>query len=384
MKQTIFPKEIIHFSLENHYWRFSRHSKVIYLFMIGIIILFLICLPIFMLDITIQSRGNIRSQSEPTSIQTPVTGQVKKINIHENMKVTAGDTLIWLAPEKINDQLQMLNGKIRLYSGYIQDLENLIGGKVKTIQSGLLKSNYLEYNQKLIQYQLQIETANKDFQRTKTLFEKDVIATTEFEKKEMELNQLMKERDFYISQKRAEWNQQIFQYKTELQSITDNRDQLRFEQRFYVVLAPANGYISNFTGVKTGSFIFPNQVVATISPTDSLIVECYVSPNDIGYLRIGQNSTFQIDAYNYNQWGLATGEVIDISNQPYQENQSIYFKVKCRLNQNSLSLKSGYEGKLKNGLTLTSRFQVTRRSLFDLLFDKTDDWLNPRIMNVNN
>ncbi len=79
----------------------------------------------------------------------------------------------------------------------------------------------------------------------------------------------------------------------------------------------------------------------------------------------------------------ATGEVIDISNQPYQANQSVYFKVKCRLNQNSLSLKSGYEGKLKNGLTLTSRFQVTRRSLFDLLFDKTDDWLNPRIMKIN-
>lgn len=380
MKQTIFPKEIIKFSLENHYWRFSQYSMVVYILIISIVLLFIIALPFVRIDITVQSRGIIRSQAEPTSIQAPVTGQVQRICIRENMKVSVGDTLICLAPEKIVNQLRMLDDKIALYSGYIHDLDNLVNGQNKAIQSNLLKSSYSEYNQKLMEYQLQIETAGKDFQRTKTLFTKEVIAAAEFEKKEMELNQLTKERDFYISQKKSGWHQQIFQYKTELQSLTDSRDQLRFEQRFYVVLSPANGYITNFTGIQTGSFIFPNQVIATISPTDSLIVECYVSPNDIGYLQSGKVATFQVDAYNYNQWGLASGEIIDISNQPYQEKENVFFKVKCRLNQDCLFLKSGYEGKLKNGLTLISRFLVTRRSLYDLLFDKADDWLNPKII----
>jgi HlyD family secretion protein len=379
MKQTIFPKEIVRFSIENHYSHFSQQSDVIYLLLIGMAFAFLVSLPFLMLDITVQSRGIIRSQTEPTSIQAPVTGQVQKTRIHENMKVTVGDTLIWLAPEKIDDQLRMLEDKIELYSVYIRDLENLTSGRNTSIQSKLLQSSSLEFNQKLNEYQLRLETASKDFQRTKSLFEKEVIAVADFEKKELELNQLIKEHDFYVSQKKASWHQQLFQYKTELQSLTDNRDQLRFEERFYVVIAPTNGYISNFTGVQTGSFIFPNQNIATITPSDSLIVECFVSPNDIGYLKIGKDATFQVDAYNYNQWGLATGQIIDISNQPYQEKESIYFKVKCKLNQHSLSLKSGYEGQLKNGLTLTSRFRVNRRSLYQLLFDQADDWLNPRI-----
>lgn len=383
MKQTIFPKEIIRFSLESHYARFSRHSIAVYLILIGILIAALVALPILKVDVTAQSRGIIRSQAEPTNIQTPVTGQVKKIRIYENMKVSIGDTLIWLAPEKIDDQLRMLNDKIELYSGYIRDLENLVNGQNAHIQSELLQSSSAEYNQKLNEYQLRLETASKDFQRTKSLFEKEVIAAAEFEKKELELNQLIKERDFYASQKKASWHQQLFQYKTELQSLTDNRDQLRFEERFYVVIAPANGYISNFTGVQTGSFIFPNQTIATITPSDCLIVECFVSPNDIGYLQKGKAATFQVDAYNYNQWGLATGEIIDISNQPYQEKESVYFKVKCRLNQDCLFLKSGYQGKLKNGLTLTSRFLINRRSLYELLFDKADDWLNPKILTSN-
>jgi hypothetical protein len=29
-------------------------------------------------------------------------------------------------------------------------------------------------------------------------------------------------------------------------------------------------------------------------------------------------------------------------------------------------------------MTLTTRYIITRRSLFDLLFDKIDDWLNPK------
>jgi HlyD family secretion protein len=357
---------------------------IIYLLVIGAVVAALIALPFVKVDISIQSRGIIRSQAEPTSIQASVTGQVQKIFIRENMKVAVGDTLICLVPKKIDDQLLMLDDRISLYSSYIRDLENLVSGQNKALQSSLLKSSYLEYNQKLMEYQLRIETTSKEFQRTKSLFEKEVFAVAEFEKKEMELNQLIKERDFYISQKKSGWHQQIFQYKTELQSLTDNRDQLRFEEHFYVVIAPANGYISNFTGVKTGSFIFPNQIVATISPTDSLIVECYVNPNDIGYLQTGKSATFQVDAYNYNQWGLADGEIFDISNQPYQEKETVYFKVKCKLNQDCLSLKSGYQGKLKNGLTLTTRFQINRRSLYDLLFDKADDWLNPKILTAHN
>lgn len=180
------------------------------------VITVIISLPFLKIDITIQSRGMIRSQSEPTLIQTPITGQVQKICLRENMKVSIGDTLIWLSPDKITEQLNILTEKISLYSSYISDLVILSAGKGKSLQSDLLKSSYAEYSQKLKEYELQIETTNKDFQRTKTLFQKEVIAVSEFEKKELELNQLIKEREYYISQKKSGWNQQLFQYKSEL------------------------------------------------------------------------------------------------------------------------------------------------------------------------
>ena len=116
-----------------------------------------------------------------------------------------------------------------------------------------------------------------------------------------------------------------------------------------------------------------------ISPDQDLLVECYLSPADIGFIRDSMNVRFQFDAFNYNQWGLGKGKVMDVSNDIITRNEQPVFKVRCTLDTRELKLKNGYRGKLKKGMTLTARFQVTKRSLFQLLYDKVDDWLNPKL-----
>lgn len=47
-----------------------------------------------------------------------------------------------------------------------------------------------------------------------------------------------------------------------------------------------------------------------ISPEQNLTIECSVSPKDIGFIHKGQKVKFQVDTFNYNQWGLLEGEVL--------------------------------------------------------------------------
>lgn len=116
-----------------------------------------------------------------------------------------------------------------------------------------------------------------------------------------------------------------------------------------------------------------------------MIAETYVLPRDIGLLRVGTKARFQVDAYNYNQWGMVSGSVLSISNDIFMENgKQPYFKVRCLLDQHQLKLKNGYVGKIKKGMTLQARFFVTRRTLFQLLYDKADDWLNPNVTTSSN
>ena len=92
----------------------------------------------------------------------------------------------------------------------------------------------------------------------------------------------------------------------------------------------------------------------------------------------------QLDAYNYNQWGVITGSVDEIYNDVIvDEAQSrAYFRVNCTLNSTKLYLKNGYEGDVKKGMSAQVLFIVAKRSLVNLLYDKIDNWLNPNANKV--
>ena len=145
------------------------------------------------------------------------------------------------------------------------------------------------------------------------------------------------------------------------------------------VIAPIECTTQEMEGIQPNSYLVQNQLIAIISPNDSLIAEIYVSPKDIGFIREGQNTNIQMDAYNYREWGLVKGMVFDISDDVITLNNSFYFKVRCKTNKNYLQLENNFRGNLKKGMTFTANFLHNRRSLFNLLFDKIDDLVNPQV-----
>ena len=144
-----------------------------------------------------------------------------------------------------------------------------------------------------------------------------------------------------------------------------------------MVTAPITGILKDVKGITPGAFLVSGTIVAEISPDTDLVAECYLSPSDIGTMKKNNKVNFQIDAFNYNQWGLATGHIKEISKDvDLLDNQPV-FTVKCIVNQSYLTLSNGFQGELKKGMTFNARFLLTERTLFELLYDKADDWLNP-------
>jgi len=202
----------------------------------------------------------------------------------------------------------------------------------------------------------------------------------------MEYEEKKNNRDFEISsykniceQQKLAWQTRFTELKTKIEGLKSNIGQLQREKQQYIITAPISGTITGYTGVKESNFIVPNQQIARISPDDELLVECYVSPSNIGLIHADMDVRFQFHSFNYNQWGIGSGKVTELSSNVVNINDQPYFKVRCSLDQSYLSLKNGYKGYLKKGMTLTGRFMITKRTLFQLLYDKTDNWLNPKI-----
>ena len=239
------------------------------------------------------------------------------------------------------------------------------------------KKEYNRYSQELKGYNDILQKKTTDYSRQQKLYESHVIARVELENSLFDYEQAQNNLSSYLKQQQNNWQISISELENKHRDLLSSKNQLEENNKNYSLIATSDGVLSNIKGLQIGSYIQAGVSLGEISPSSKLIVECYVSPLDIGLLKLEDTCNFQIDAFNYNQWGLATGSITEISDDVQMIDSKPVFKVRCQINQEFMLLKNGFEGKLIKGMTLNARFPLTRRSLYELLYDKMDDWLNP-------
>jgi len=378
----IFPAEMIKMSVEHHFSKYSTRSVVVYLLILILVIGSFISLFFIRMDIIVTGRGIIRSSTEPVSIISLVSGEVIQVNLSENSLVSRGDTLIWLRHDKYSVRMEYLQKLVRENQDFIRDTEHLINERYANVETDLFRTAYWEFRQKLEEMEIIIDHYSKLLERTQRLYLRQVIPFTELEETEFQLKRYTEERNMIIRMKRNEWLKQKTEYEQLNKRYTDELAGLKKELDNYFIQAPGTGHLTHSQGIMTGSFITAGQPVAVLSPNESLVVETLIPPHDIGYLHAGMEVIYQIDAYNYNTWGMASGKLSDISTDVYMLESMPFFKVRSSIDETHLTLKNGYRGELKKGFTTSVRFKVAKRTLAQMLLEKADSWLNPGVIKL--
>jgi len=367
-----------HHNLQNLIAKNKTKSISIYFVIVLCIITALALLPIIKIDISSQSRGIIKSYKDNVPLTTIVSGKIVWQNLKNNQSVIKGDTLIKISKEVLETDKFIQDTLSNTTKSVLSDITNVLKGNYSALRTANIREDYNKYASKRLELQSKVNQATVNYNRNKILFDKDVIAKMEYEKFVFELQFAKQALSSYDKTQKSTWENQRKELTDRINTINGSIKKISVDSRNYFVLAPTSGTIENFSGLQSGSFINSSQPIATISPNDNLIIESNVSPKDIGLIKKNQAVKFQIDAFNYNQWGLLEGKVIEIDKNITINEQQAFFKVKCKLNSKILTLKSGYKTQVTKGMTLTTRYTISRRSLFDLLFDKVDDWLNPK------
>lgn len=379
----LFPPEIINDTTESLFVKRTVRSNVIYLVVTAAVTAMIIALPFVYVSVTAQARGVIRTTNENNPIQAAVYGEIIEIRISENKQMQKGDTLLLLNAGNMKEQIRRNKQKILENSRFITDIDALLN-KNKSL---LVTTKYLTEQQYFRtatnEQQTNIDYLYGEYQTSKTLHEKNISPQTEYLQHKNAYETAVGQLANLKEQFRNRWAAERTSYEIEIHELQSSIKQLEEEKTKYVLKAPEPGFIIQFSGVQQGSFIAPGQTIASISNDGNLLVECYVSPMDIGYIREQQQVVFQLDAFNYNQWGLAHGKVNEISKDVVMMNEQSVFRVRCTLDTHFLKLKNGYKGNLKKGMTLTGRFFLTNRSLWQLLFDKVDNWMNPKLQKLD-
>ncbi|AXT62171.1 HlyD family efflux transporter periplasmic adaptor subunit [Aquimarina sp. AD10] len=379
MKQ-LFPKEIIENTVEVHQFEHSNKSKIIYSTILFAFIIVLVLLPFIKVDIYTTARGMLKPSKERIAITPLQSGKVVYANMVDNQKVKKGDTLMMTNTTVVKDNIKRATTQIVETKKFISDCEYLINTSkpnFSNIQSARYQKEFLYFTQKIQELQTRFEKTKVDELRNEKLYKKGVVAKVDYENSAFEHQLAASTLQQYRKQQRNNWQATLTEYQNVIRDLESNVSQLQQNQKELVITAPINGVLKNVLGIEPGSLIPGGVKLAEISPDTGLIAECYIYPSDIGLISKDKAVNFQIDAFNYNQWGLATGEILEISKDVDIINEQPVFKVRCAVDQKHLELKNGFKGNFNKGMTLSARFQLTERTLFELLYDKVDDWLNP-------
>ena len=322
----------------------------------------------------------IRPFSGTSSVRCAFNGHIKKSFLQENQTVNAGDTLYTVETDALNirQEIFFLINSMRS-NMIVADLTILTNTKSdeKRLHSALLRQSWITYLQRMTEANTQLKKAQTDYRRNLNLHNGKVIADVEFETYKYALDRAINEVALTRKTQMNQWQAELMNYERDMRSVESELAAVEREIQSMIVRSPISGTVQGFAGIYTGSVVYVGQELAQISPDSDLIVEAYVSPNHIGLLREGMQVRFLIDAFNYNQWGFGQGRVIDISNDIHIVNDKAVFRIRCSLDRNYLQLKNGYKGILKKGMSLQARFIVTERTLWQLISDGMNDWLDP-------
>ena len=357
-------------------------SKKIYLTILAMVIVVVVTLPIVFIPISSSSRGVIRSVQENTQLTAVVSGRVIQTKLEKNNQILKkGDTLLLVTAEQLDTQKNLQANQSVDYQAQLSDLQKVSNGNFTGLQTGQYMREVSAMQEKISQVQSQLALAKKDYDRALLLYNQGVIPRADYDKNFYNYQNLKTQISTIKEQQLAQWQAQKRDTERQIRSLGSEIARINQEQKNYIITAPISGRLVNFTGVQKGNYIIQGQPIGEISPEENQVAECMVSPKDIGFIKKNQKVKFQIDAYNYNQWGLLEGKVMDIDQNitVNQQTGEAYFKVRCMMNKNYLQLKNGYKGQIGKGMTLTARFYLLDRTLWQLLFDRVDDWFNPNL-----
>ncbi|SDM48772.1 HlyD family secretion protein [Daejeonella rubra] len=374
----------------SHKFRSGKFSSIIYVLAILATFSALLLLPFISVQISVKSPGIIQSSIEKTELFTSVSGRVIDVRMKDNQQILRGDTVLILDSSVPGQKSDLLGGRKRQLEDFLADIEKLLLVSDKTEEQGaepLFKSTqyftvWRHFSQEVLEIRNVKDQAEKIFSRYKILYQNNAITLSEYEKFSFDYDQANSNHSLLIKRYKSQWEQDAVAYRNELREIAGTELEITDQKSLYVIKAPVDGSLQDLQGLQEGSYVFANQRLAEISPDTKLTAFCYVKPSDIGLITEGQSVSFQVDAFNYNQWGMISGKVLDISDDIILSDGGVpVFKVKCSLDSGHLRSGADKKGYVRKGMGFTARFIVAERTLIQLLYDNVDDWLNPNLTN---
>lgn len=363
-----------------------------------VIILFFILMIVFVIwaynspveEVT-RGNGNVIPSSREQVIQSLDPGIVTEIMVKEGDMVEKDQILMKLDDTRSSAVLRESEAKVANLEATIARLKaEAYGTKLifpESVSTELQRREIAAYKARR---QVMVDAIN-GLSQSKAALDREIAITAPLvsEGYVSEVELLRMRRDSadlatQISERRnrykADANNELLQAESELAQSKENVAMRADPVERSQIRAPMRGIVKGIKVTTIGGVVNAGEDIMQIVPVDDkLLVEAYIRPQDIAFIRAGQPALVKVSAYDYSIYGGLEGKVTLVgadtvsnsmqnrANDLKLDPNQVYYRVLVQTENNSLKDKNGKPMPIIPGMVATVDIKTGEKTIFQYL-----------------
>jgi adhesin transport system membrane fusion protein len=174
-------------------------------------------------------------------------------------------------------------------------------------------------------------------------------------------------------------NNELVRVSSELSQTKENSAARADALNRTTIKSPMKGIVKNVQITTVGGVVQAGQPILEIVPTeDEMLVEAYVKPSEVAFLKIGQKATVKLTAYDFNKYGGLDGVLEHLSPDTLRDEKQRkpgnpveleegFYRIMVRVREPE-SKRRGLKLVPLPGMTATVEIRTGKKSVLEYLF----------------
>ncbi|MEQ1411813.1 HlyD family efflux transporter periplasmic adaptor subunit [Acinetobacter indicus] len=374
-----------------------KASLFIWIICIGLAVL-LLWAWLFKLEEVSTGTGKVVPSSKEQVVQSLEGGILTTLNVREGEIVNRGQVLAQLDPTRfasnVGESESLLVSSLATSARLRAEVngtplvfpeEVLKEPKLVQQETALYNSRRANLEESLAGLRQALVLVEQELRMTEPLVAKGAASEVEVLRLKREANDLRNQmndiRNQYYVKAREELSKSSTDVQTQQQVVRGKSDTLNRT----VFKSPVRGVVKEIDVMTIGGVVPQNGKLMTIVPLDEqLLIEAWISPRDIAFIRPDQEALVKITAYDYSIYGGLKGKVTVISPDTIRDEvkqDQFYYRVYIRTDTDKLTNKSGQQFSITPGMVATVDIKTGSKTVLDYLikpFNKAQEALRER------
>ena len=236
-------------------------------------------------------------------------------------------------------------------------------------------------NEEMAAMDQSLEQLSRELNLTAPLVEQGVMSEVELlrlKRQVAEMKSRMAERrNRYQTDASTEW----VKVESELSQSRENTLAREDAYKKTVIRAPMDGIVKYVQQTTLGSVIQSGQSILEIVPVkDDMVVEAYVKPSEVAFLKVNQPAVVKLSAYDFNKYGGLEAVLDHISPDTLRDENKVrkpgsapvdleegYYRVLVRIIDQRLD-RHGMRMNASPGMTATVEIKTGQKTVLEYLF----------------